>query len=319
MPNDERRKSMKIIFKLGRTTHWCTLWLILLSLFLSGRCYAQSKTGPDFDVSIVKGDSVDFMAKHWKWPAPAKWDDMLKEKIAQAITAIGYNGVKTPSKLKTAPEFGWITMVSFNSSGGLGGVPSKDGGYQMQYAEVYLRGELVIQGKKEVTVPYTATRVMFSPDEDFIPALFDGAVVDLVSHLALDDGNQEEFLKWIWQRRNRMPQGTKHRHVEPNPKAKVKEPKEVIFEVDQPGPTIWDVLLRVRSKSSLDKILDKSKGSEPNIQEAIAHAFKLASSEPALKTFFQQYVSAIKDATKEFQGEAKENMKEALRTLQSPQ
>ena len=76
------------------------------------------------------------MAQYWKWPEPAKWDDMLKEKIAQAITSIGYSDLKTPSKFKTSSEFGWITMVTFNSSGGLGGVPSKDGKYQMQYAEV---------------------------------------------------------------------------------------------------------------------------------------------------------------------------------------
>jgi len=240
-----------------------------------GKAAVQAK--PIVDVQIEKKSSVDFMANHWKWPSPDKWEDLLKARIEGALAVLGAS--KSFPAGEVTAKFGWITAVSFSYGGGLGGaVKSKDGKYQMQYAEVSLEGKLKAKSLhgQVVEIPFIARSLMFSPSEDFIPNLFDAAVLYMVSGLPASQVDQNVTLNWVWERRQELPQSVTHRHIEPNAQAKEGDPNEVVFEVTEPGPMIWDAVLRISTQESLNRVLNAIVGADTDIQMAIALAVKKA-------------------------------------------
>jgi len=267
---------------------------------------------PIVDVQIEKGGTVDFMALHWKWPEPRTWENLLKGRIEASLAALGTQ--KTLPSVEVTADFHWIVMVSLSPKWEMDRATSKDGNYQMQSAEVSLEGKLKAQSPKGgvVEIPFRACSVMFTPSDEFIPSLFDAAVLNMVSGLPSSHVDQSVLLNWVWERRQKLPQSVKHRHIEPNPQAKEGEPKEVVFEVTEPGPTIWDALLRIGTQPSLDRVLKAIVVADPDTQMAIGLAFQEASNRSDFRTLLDRNSDALVATFDKLAKEPKEILQKCL-------
>jgi len=292
--------------------------LALALLFVVGTYAVEEGTDKrrtyEIDVQISKGGSVDFMASFWLWPKPETWEDLLREKMQETFRSLKVNKGKVSSNFEVKGNFNWITAVRISPGGQMGGVKDKGGKYQMQYAEVSLKGKLNIRLPEgsATEIPFRATSVMFWPNEQFISNLFDAAVFDMVAGLGPIYLDQDACLKWLWQRRNKLPQSIKHRHVEKNPKAKEGEPNEVVFEVREPGPMLWDILLRIGTQASLERVLKVLVECDKDTQIAISRSIHAASNRKEFKSLLSKNREAVMATFDRIASEPKELLQKCI-------
>jgi hypothetical protein len=227
----------------------------------------------------VTPDSLNADAKAWGWPNPTTWEQLLRTTVSTALNKVGLTPRPShPRKLVVAAHFSSITFLSL-------GTPTNPG-ISPGYIRVALEGELaVVENNQRIdALPFRAARNVFTPGPQLLASLFNHAVADAISRLPSKGIDGLRIGQYIWSLRRVLPQEHQIKQQIGNPKSELKR----FLALEQPGPTLWELLLRTKMQTSVALVLDSMISTKDGLVTpsalAAARALRNAAGDPDVRT-----------------------------------